>query len=151
MTGCYGANADGEILPAFYIFDSNATLQENFQLKESWVSNMPEVKVKFGCSTTQTIKSYVSVTSSGSMTEDHFYEYINKVIIPLYPMLKAGKVVCDANRRIVNHPIVIKVDTGPGRLGATLINVKRRNTLMKIGVILLLGLPNSISVIQELD
>ena len=83
------------------------------------------MKVKCGCPTYQSINSYVSVSSSGSMTERIFYEYIKKVIVPLYPKCKKGKLVRDENGNILHHPVIIKVDTGPGRLGASLENIEK--------------------------
>jgi len=89
--GVYGANADGEMLPPFYIFDY------------------------------------------------------------LFPKAGPGKLLRDDKGKIVRHPVVVKIDTGPGRLGASLKNIERREAALKKGIILLLGLPNSTSVSQELD
>ena len=52
---------------------------------------------------------------------------------------------------IVHCSVVVKVDTGPGRLGASLENVEFRRKMREKGVVILLGLPNSTSVSQELD
>ena len=66
------------MLPPFYIFDSEATIIENQKIKMKWLENLPVVKVKFGCKTMQVISPFVAVTPSGSMTEEHFYEYLDQ-------------------------------------------------------------------------
>lgn len=47
--------------------------------------------------------------------------------------------------------IIIKIDTGPGRLGASLENIEKRQEAWNNGIILLFGLPNTTAVQQELD
>ena len=85
------------------------------------------------------------------MTEDIFYEYLFTVILPFYPKCKKGKVVRDKKGNIVHSPVIVKVDTGPGRLEKHLTSVEKRRKAWELGLIILLGLPNFTSVSQELD
>lgn len=92
-TSVYGETAAGEILLPFYIFDSKAKDEENFQIKADWVSGLPMVSGKYECPTTEEYSSYVVVSSNGSMNEHIFYEYINNIIKPLYPNVCKGKMI----------------------------------------------------------
>ena len=116
-----------------------------------WLEKLPVVKVKFGCKTVQVISLFVAITPSGSMTKEFFYEYLDQVILPLFPKAGPGKLLRDEKGTIVRHPVIVKIDTGPGRLGASLKNIERREAALMKVIILLLGLPNSTSVSQELD
>ena len=49
MTGIYGSNAAGEVMPHVYYFDSSAENNGNFQVKPSWVNGLPQVRGKYGC------------------------------------------------------------------------------------------------------
>ena len=61
MTGIYGSNAAGEVMPPIYCFDSSAEKSDNFQVKPSWVSGLPQVRGKYGCPTTENYESSVAV------------------------------------------------------------------------------------------
>ena len=150
-TGVYGAAANGEMLPPLYIFDSSAKEEENFQVKVSWVKGLPKINVKLGLPEVVEVASYAAVSSSGSMTKDIFYEYLLKVILPLFPKCKKGKVVQDEDGKLVFSPLIVKVDTGPGRLGKHLRNLEKRKEAWDHGIMILLGLPNLTLVSQELD
>ena len=99
----------------------------------------------------QEISLYVGVTQNGSMNNNFFNEYLDQVVLPLFPKAKDGKVVRNKDGHLAHCPFIVKVDTGPGRLGATLTNIELRQNARKKGLILLLGLPNSTGVLQELN
>ena len=85
VTGMYATNADGEVLPPMYIFDSGATIDTNFRVKLSWLEGLPTVEGRFGCPSRVESGSFYSVRSSGSMDDSLFNDYIERVILPLYP------------------------------------------------------------------
>ena len=60
MTGIYGSNAAGEVMPPVYCFDSSTENNENFQVKPSWVEGLPQVQGKYGFPTTETYESSVA-------------------------------------------------------------------------------------------
>jgi hypothetical protein len=85
VTGVYATNSAGEVLPPMYIFDSSATIDKNFRVRVSWLDGLPEVQGRFGCPSRISSGSFVSVRSSGSMDDSLFNDYIERVILPLYP------------------------------------------------------------------
>ena len=52
-TGIYGANTAGEPMPPVYCFDTSASVEDNFQLKHSWVDVLPKVCGRYGCPTVE--------------------------------------------------------------------------------------------------
>ena len=52
---------------------------------------------------------------------------------------------------LIHCPLIVKIDTGPGRLDASLTNIELHREARKKGIILLLELLNSTGVSQELD
>jgi hypothetical protein len=53
VAAVYATTAAGEVLPAFYIFDSSAKLEENFRLKMELLVVLPSVSGQYGCPTYQ--------------------------------------------------------------------------------------------------
>ena len=72
----------------------------------------------------------------GGMDEEEFEQYLLNSICPLYP---------DA-RDVDGYRVLIKVDSGPGRLNEELLAKLRAN-----GFILYPGVSNTTSVTQEID
>ena len=85
VTGVYATNAAGEALPPMYIFDSSATIEKNFRVKVSWLDGLPTVEGRFGCPSRVESGSYYAVRSSGSMDDSLFNDYVERVVLPLYP------------------------------------------------------------------
>jgi hypothetical protein len=96
VTGVYATNAAGETLPPMYIFDSSANIESNFRVKVSWLDGLPNVEGRFGCPTRVESASFYSVRSSGSMDDSLFNDYIDRVILPLYPNI-SNTTMFDAN------------------------------------------------------
>jgi len=115
VTGVYATNACGEALPPMYVFDSGAKYEQNFRVKVSWLDGLPKVMGRYGCPETQhDLSSFYSVRSRGSMDESLFIEYIEKVVLPLYPNI-APTTKFDENGKLLCGPVIFKVDSGPGR------------------------------------
>jgi hypothetical protein len=85
VTGVYATNAAGETLPPMYIFDSSANIESNYRVKVSWLEGLPHVEGRFGCPSRVESGSFYSVRSNGSMDDSLFNDYIDRVILPLYP------------------------------------------------------------------
>ena len=103
---------------------------------------MPQVRVTHGLPDNFEVGSYTAVSSSGSMSKGIFYDYLIKVVLPFFPKCKKGKLVRDKEGNIVHCPLIMKVNTGPGRLGKCLTNVQRRIKVWEVCIMILLGLPN---------
>ena len=94
--------------------------------------------------------SYVSVRRSGCTDEQLIHDLIEKVYLPLYPNV-SKKTKRDANGMFLSGPVIFKTDSGQGRLSATWESVNFRERMCELGVLLVLGLPNSTSCTQEQD
>jgi hypothetical protein len=116
VTGVYATNADGEALPPFYIFDSGAKSDANFRVNTEWLVGLPSIRGRFGCPTMVESESFYAVRSRGSMDEELLNQYIETVIVPLYPNMHKNAVF-DANTGKLNQgPVILKLDAGPGRI-----------------------------------
>jgi hypothetical protein len=54
-----------------------------------------------------------------------------------------GKLLCG--------PVILKVDSGPGRMIANMTSISKRAEFLEQGLLILMGLPNATSVNQEMD
>ena len=149
-TGVYATTAAGETMPPVYIFDTTAKNSDNFKVKEEWSKNLPTVRGKYGCPTTEEYPSNVCVRTSGCTDEQLFQQLISQIYLPLFPNC-SSTIERDDNGNLLKGPIIIKTDSGQGRLAATLDSVKFRESMWEQGVYIVLGLPNSTSVSQEMD
>ena len=151
VTGVYATNADGEALPPFYIFDSMAKSEENFRVKMDWLVGLPSITGRFGCPTQVESDSFYAVRSRGSMDEELLNQYIETVIVPLYPNMNKTAIFDTRTGRLNQGPVILKVDAGPGRIVSSEIVLAKREALFERGLIIILGLPNATSVQQEMD
>jgi hypothetical protein len=85
VTGAYTTNTEGEALLPFYIFDSTAKSDENFRVKIDWLMGLPLIEGRLGCQTHVESDRFYAVRSRGSMNDELLNQYIESVIIPLYP------------------------------------------------------------------
>ncbi|KAI2506187.1 hypothetical protein MHU86_8222 [Fragilaria crotonensis] len=151
VTGVYATNAEGEALPPFYIFDSTAKTDENFRVKVDWLVGLPSIEGRFGCPTRIESDSFYAVRSRGSMDKELLNDYIESVIVPLYPNMHKTAVF-DANTGRLNQgPVILKLDAGPGRIVSSEVVLAKREELFERGLIIIMGLPNATSVQQEMD
>jgi hypothetical protein len=151
VTGAYPTNAAGEALPPFYIFDSSAKLWENFRVKVEWIEGLPLVTGRFGCPTIIESGSFYAVRPRGSMDDLWLNEYIEKVIVPLYPNMHKTAVLDSVTGKLNQGPVILKLDVGPGRIVSSEAILLKGEHFFECGHIILLGLPNATSVQQEMD
>ena len=137
-------------MPPVYCFDSSAENNDKYQVKPSWVKGLPTVRGKYGCPTTETYESSVAVRKSGCTDEQLMQQLIEEVYLPLYPNCQKH-VERDDNGVFLRGPIILKTDSGQGRLVATFSSIEFRERMQQRGVYLVLGLPNSTSCTQEQD
>jgi len=151
VTGAYATNAAGEALPPFYIFDSCAKTSENFQVKVEWLVGLPSVTGRYGCPTIVESGSFFAVRPRGSMDDTLLNDYIERVIVPLYLNMNKTAVFDPITGKLNQGPVILKVDTGPGRIVLSEAILLKREQLFERGLIILMGLPNATSVQQEMD
>ena len=58
---------------------------------------------------------------------------------------------CLQTGKLLSGPVVLKLDSGPGRIVASHASILKREQYFDMGLIILAGLPNSTSVQQEMD
>ena len=109
VTSAYATNSAGEALPPMYIFDSSAKCDENFRVKVDWLVGLPTVEGRFGCPTNVESASFYAVRPRGSMDDSLLNQYIETVIVPLYPNM---------NKTAVFDPVSGKLNQGPGHFKA---------------------------------
>jgi hypothetical protein len=151
VTGAYATNAAGEALPPFYIFDSCAKTSENFRVKVEWLVGLPSVTGRYGCPTIVESGSFFAVRPRGSMDDTLLNDYIERVIVPLYPNMNKTAVFDPITGKLNQGPVILKVDAGPGRIVSSEAILLKREQLFERGLIILMGLPNATSVQQEMD
>ena len=151
VTEVVGNTAVGECLPSLFIFDSKATSFENYKVKPEWCQNLPTATGKWGFNSERTVSSFVGVTKSGSMTDFIFMQYIEKQILPLFPNVHPEWILTPDEKEVIQGPVLIKTDMGPGRLVADRANIEWRKRMRKKGVILFGSSPNATSVNAEMD
>ena len=150
VTGVYATNSAGEALPPLYIFDSGAKIDSNYRVKLSWLEGLPVIEGRFGCPDRVEVASFYSVRARGSMDDSLFNDYVERVVLPLYPNIsKTAKF--DATGKLLCGPVILKVDSGPGQMIANIESILKRAKFLEQGLLILMGLPNATSVNQEMD
>ena len=131
-----GSNAAGEAIPPHFQFMTAAQSENNQRLRMEMGIYFPPVVCKFGRDLTRPIQVSYGMNEKGGMDEIEFEKYVKNSIIPLYPD------ACD----LPGKRVLIKVDSGPGRLNTELLA-----ELRLLGFYLYPGVPNTTAVTQETD
>jgi hypothetical protein len=134
-----------------YIFDSGAKIEDNFQVRLQWVDGLPTIYGRFGCPEQIECGSFYSVRSHGSMDDSLLNEYIDKVILPLYPNIAKTTAFEPTTGKLLHGPVILKLDFGPGWIEASFESIVQREALAEKGLLIMSGLPNATSVQQEMD
>jgi hypothetical protein len=71
-------------------------------------------------------------------------------VLPLYPNI-SKTATFDPTGKLLCGPVILKVDSGPGRMIANLESISKRAKFFEQGLLILMGLPNATSVNQEMD
>ena len=153
VAGVYATNADGKaLLPSLYIFDSGAKIKTNDQVKVSWLEGLPVILGRFGCPVRREVASFYSVQAKGSMVESLFNDYVEQVVLQMYPPNISKTATFDSiTGKLLCVLVILKVDTGPGRIIANMARTSKRAEFLELGSLILMGLLNATSVNQEMD
>ena len=84
------------------------------------------------------------------MTDNFFCKYIFDCILRLYPNINLEQDFDDKGG-IISCPVLIKTDTGPGRLCSNFAIMDFRQKLKRMGCHIILSLPNTISVSAKMN
>jgi hypothetical protein len=131
-----GSTAAGEAIPPHFQFSTRAKTTDKMKLRMEMVTFMPDILGRFGCTEERNWPISFGVNAKGGMDEEEFEKYLLNSIFPLYPDVKNE----DGKR------VLIKVDSGPGRLNVLLLASCRL-----LGFVLYPGVPNTTAVSQETD
>jgi len=121
--GTYSSTAAGETIPQVYIFDHSARNTDKFKVKDSWVNNLPKVRGRYGCPTTEEYPSSVSVRASGCTDEDLFQQLISEIYLPLF-LNSSQQCEWNEDNKLMKGAIIIKTDSGQDRLAAMMNSVE---------------------------
>jgi hypothetical protein len=80
------------------------------------------------------------------MDDSLLNDYVKKMIVPLYPNMHKTSVFDPLTGKLNQGPAMIKVDAGPERIVSSEAVHLKREQFFERRLIILLGLPNAISV-----
>ena len=150
-SGLYTVNLFGEVLPPLYIFDSKAKEEANFTVDSRNAVGLPEVTGIYGLYRPTCFSSGLSVRKKGGTDTSLWAEYNEKIIKPCYPRMSKHIVRCPRTNKLLQGPLILKTDAGPGRLSKQADSWEARWRWHNEGLVILLGLPNGTSATQEMD
>ena len=150
ITGLHGTTAAGEVLPSFYFFDTSCEKPENRKFNLTWLLGLPWVQGFFGCGELASFPPAGCVTVSGGMEAAVFDSYLDQCIYPCFPDMSPDWVF-DDDGEFISGPVILKIDSGPGRIGMGAENVAMREKAAARGLFLFPGLQNTTAVSQEMD
>ena len=130
------ATASRESLPPHFQFSTRAKTDEHAIIKLEVMKWMKNVRGRFGNGEERVWPVTLGMNKKGVMDTVEFKKYIFGSIVPLYDDSAATPGKC----------VMIKVDSGPGRMNGDL-----TSCLRNLGFYLFPGLPNSTHVTQETD
>ncbi len=127
---------DNKALPAHLQLQTKATSTVRERVRAEIIGFLPDVRGKFGFDEEGRHPVTIGMNKRGGMTDIEFEKYLFNSIVPLYPHSKCK----------FGHWVIIKVDSGPGQMGKSLL-VQCRH----MGFILFPRVPNSTAMTQETD
>ena len=138
-------------MPPFFIHDSSAKFEGNFRVKVNWLVGLPTVSGRYCCPTRMESYSFYAVHPSGSMDDTLLNEYIESVIVPLYPNMHKTAVFDERTGKLNQDPVIFKLDAGPERIVLSERILAHQAAPFECGLIIVMGLPNATSVQIEMD
>ena len=113
-TGVYESNPL-EALPPCYIYDTKSSEEMNFKISPEWCKGLPKVQGWFGHKEEVECSSSVACRPKKSMDTSLFQLWVDQVLKVCYP--HTNKVVKrDETLGMAKGPLILKTDSGPGRL-----------------------------------
>jgi hypothetical protein len=116
VTAAYAINIAGKALLPFYIYDSSAKSDDNFWVKVDRLVGLPRVSGRYGWPTCVVLDSFYAVCPHGSMDNTLSFQYIESMIIPLYPNMHKTAMFDDGTGKLNQGPVILKLDAGPERI-----------------------------------
>ena len=101
-----GSNAAGEALPPHFQYQTKATTEERERVRAEVFRHCPRVVGKFGTDAERSWDCTFGLNTKGGMDDCEFEQYVMNSILPLYPN----------TRDRPGHRLLLKCDSGPGRL-----------------------------------
>jgi hypothetical protein len=131
-----GSTAAGEPLPPHFQFQTSAQTAKAEAIRIETIRYMLDIRGTFGHESEQSFPISLGLNHKGGMDDQEFSEYLKKSIMKLFPDAAPMR----------GRWVVIKCDSGPGRLNPDLLAFLRFH-----GFILYPGVPNTTAVTQETD
>jgi hypothetical protein len=97
------------------------------------------------------VSYFYAVQSHGSIDDSLLNQYIESVIVPLFPNMNKTSIFDPVNGKLKQGPVILKLDAGPVRIVSDYIILAKQEELFERGLTILMGLPNATSVQQEMD
>jgi hypothetical protein len=132
----FGMNFASEAMPPFIQFPTKAKETSRYKLHSSLLASLRQVKGRFGYAGDRYFDTGIGMNPKGGMDKKSFYKYVTEFVCRLYP---------DAED-IPGKRVLIKIDSGPGRLHPELQQLLRAR-----GFYMFPGVPNGTEVGQEMD
>ena len=131
-----GRNTVGEPIPPHFQFQTSAQTPDANALCIECIRYMLNVQAAFDHEEVQSFPILLGLNNKGGMDDVEFFEYLQKSIMKLYPDATPMK----------GKRVVIKCDSGPGRLNPDLLAYLRYHSFF-----LYPGFPNTTAVLQKTD
>ena len=151
-TGVYGTTCGGEPLPPLYIFSTSAKDEEKYTYDPLIGKTLPMVTTKYADPLHKTRPSFVVVRETGSMDTRLWHDLNRLVYIPCFKDRISPEPVRDpVTQKLISGPLIVKTDSGPGRLSKEAESILFREEMAAMGVHILLSLPNGTACTAEMD
>jgi hypothetical protein len=140
-----GATLAGTISGQHYIFSTDAAETSSIDLLG--IEGLPIIKNKAGV----VIPNLFSATKKGSMDVTRFGHYCEQVMSSYGTTLGKEWIFDPVTKALIQGPVVLQVDSGPGRFADSDENFEIRESTADRGLGIYAGLPNGTSAMQLMD
>ena len=126
ITGVYAYTLCGEPLPPMYIFSMAAECEENMKYTPEVCVGLPTVDAKYAQDKVFNHPSRTVLRSKGSMDTSLWHDLHQSVYLTCgYRGKLSPEPVRDpATNKLIKGPLIIKTDSGPGRLSKEAASIK---------------------------
>ena len=152
ITGVYAFTPRGECLPPLYILSTRSENEDNYKIDPKVCVGLPHVTAKYAQEEESVHASRIAVRKKGSMDTKLWHDLHRSVYAPCYKGKLSPETIRDPiTRKLIKGPLIVKTDNGPGRLSKEAESIEFCEEMAKLGVFILLGLPNATEAQAELD
>ena len=152
ISGVYAFTLRGECLPPLYILSSRAENEDNYKIDPRVCDGLPHVTAKYAQENETVHASRIAVRKKGSMDVKLWHDLHRSVYTPCYLGKLSPEPVRDPiTQKMIRGPLIVKTDNGPGRLSMEATSIEFREEMAKLGVYIVMGLPNATAAQAELD